>query len=302
MRYIAAMISIATLLGAAAPAVAEPMTYAEFKTLPQPKGGEKIAYGPAASQFVKLWTPEGPGPHPVAIMLHGGCWQHEVADLDYMNAAALDLQKRGVAVWDVEYRRVDEAGGGYPGTFQDVAAAIDLLRVEGPRRNLDLKRVVATGHSAGGHLALWAAGRANLPASSPLYKADPLPISAVVSIAGLPDLQGAPEAIALVCGENIVGRLTGPATPAHADVFADTSPLRLLPLRTPVVMVHGAFDNIAPPWHGSDYRKAARAKGEAAAVVVVPDAGHFELVWPGAPAWDEIASRIQAALRAPPNP
>jgi len=109
--------------------------------------------------------------------------------------------------------------------------------------------------------------------------------------------KGAPEAIALVCGENIVGRLTGPASPAHADVFADTSPLRLLPLHTPVVMVHGAFDNIAPPWHGSDYRKAARAKGEEAAVVVVPEAGHFELVWPGAPAWEEIARRIETVLR-----
>lgn len=297
MRYIAAMISIATLLGAGAPAAAEPMTYPEFKTLPQPAGGEKIAYGPAPSQYVKLWTPGGPGPHPVAIMLHGGCWQHGVANVDYMNAAALDLQKRGVAVWDIEYRSVDEAGGGYPGTFQDVATAIDLLRAEGPKHNLDLKRVAATGHSAGGHLALWAAGRANLPRSSPLYRTDPLPISSVISIAGLPNLEHAPEAIALVCGENIVGRLTGPATPAHADVFADTSPLRLLPLRTPVVMVHGAFDNIAPPWHGSDYRKAAKAKGEDVAVVVVPEAGHFELVWPGAAAWGEVAGLLEKALK-----
>jgi acetyl esterase/lipase len=297
MRYIAAMISIATLLGAAAPAAAEPMTYAEFKTLAQPTGGEKIVYGPAASQFVRLWTPAGPGPYPVAIMLHGGCWQHEVADLDYMNAAALDLSKRGIAVWDIEYRRVDEAGGGYPGTFQDVATAVDLLRTEGPRHRLDLKRVAATGHSAGGHLALWAAGRANLPASSPLYKADPLPISTVISIAGLPNLQGAPDAIALVCGENIVGRLTGPASPAHADVFADTSPLRLLPLHVPVVMVHGTFDSIAPPWHGSDYRKAAKAKGDDVAVVVVPEAGHFELVWPGAEAWGQVAGLLQKALK-----
>jgi acetyl esterase/lipase len=292
------MISIAALMGAAAPAAAlEPMTYGEFKTLPQPKGGERIAYGSAPSQYVELWEPEGPGPHPVVILLHGGCWQHEVADLDYMNAPALDLQRRGIAVWDVEYRRVDEPGGGYPGTFQDVGRAIDLLRQEAPRHNLDLKRVVALGHSAGGHLGLWAAGRANLPKSSPLHVDDPLPIHAVVSLGGLPDLKGSSEAIALVCGDNIVARLTGPATPEHPDVFADTSPVSLLPLRTPAIMIHGVYDSISPPWHGSNYRRLARAKGDRVEVLAIPDAGHFELVWPKADAWKEVADRIQAALR-----
>ena len=301
MRYLPAMISVIALMAGSTGSVAapapEPMSYAEFKTLPQPSGGEKIVYGPASSQFVQLWTPAGKGPHPVVILLHGGCWQHEVADLDYMNAAALDLQKRGIAVWDVEYRSVDEPGGGYPGTFQDVGQAIDLLRTEGPKRGLDLERVVAMGHSAGGHLALWAAGRRNLPASSPLHAADPLPIHAVVSLAGLPDLKGATEAINMVCGANIVGRLTGPATAEHSDVYADTSPLSLLPLGAPVVMIQGAYDSISPPYHGSHYRKDARAKGDQVEVLVIPDVGHFELVWPQTPAWKEIADRIQAALR-----
>lgn len=300
MRYIAVMISIAALMAGsvAAPvaAAADPMTYAAFKTLPQPKGGERIAYGPAASQFVELWTPAGKGPHPVVVLLHGGCWQHEVADLGYMNAVAQDLARRGLAVWSVEYRRVDEAGGGYPGTFQDVAAGIDLLRAEAPRHDLDLKRLVVVGHSAGGHLGLWAAGRPNLAKSSPLYRKDPLPIGAVVSLAGLPDLKGTPDAIALVCGENIVGRLTGPASPTHADVFADTSPVSLLPLHVPAVMIQGVFDSISPPWQGTNYRALARAKGDQVEVLVIPDAGHFELVWPGAPAWQEIARRIEAAL------
>lgn len=292
------MISIAALLGAAAPAAAlEPMTYSGFKTLPQPKGGEKIAYGSAPSQYVELWAPAGPGPHPVVILLHGGCWQHEVADIGYMNAPALDLQKRGIAVWDVEYRRVDEPGGGYPGTFQDVARAIDLLRQEAPKHNLDLKRVIALGHSAGGHLGLWAAGRARLPRSSPLYTADPLPIHAVVSLGGLPDLKGTAEAIGQVCGDNIVARLTGPATPGHPDVFADTSPVSLLPIGAPAVMIHGVYDSISPPWHGSNYRGLARAKGDQVEVLVIPDAGHFELVWPKSEAWKQIADRIEAALR-----
>jgi acetyl esterase/lipase len=292
------MISIAALLGSAAPAAAgEPMTYPQFKTLPQPRGGEKIVYGPAPSQYVQYWAPQGAGPHPVVILLHGGCWQHEVADLDYMNAVALDLHKRGLAVWDVEYRRVDEPGGGYPGTFQDVAQAVDLLRREAPRRNLDLERVIAVGHSAGGHLGLWAAGRANLPASSPLHASDPLPIHAVVSLGGLPDLKGTSDAIAQVCGDNIVARLTGPPTPEHPDVFADTSPVSLLPIRTPVLMIHGVYDSIAPPWHGANYRRLAREKGDRVEVLNLADAGHFELVWPGSDAWKVIADRLVQALR-----
>lgn len=293
------MICIAALMtgsAAAVPAAADPMTYPQFKTLPQPKGGEHIAYGPGVRQFGELWMPQGKGPHPVVVILHGGCWQHEVADLSYMNAAAQDLAKRGLAVWSLEYRSVDDAGGGYPGTFQDVGAGLDHLRAIAAGHDLDLKRLVILGHSAGGHLGLWAAGRPNLPKSSPLYAADPLPIGAVVSLGGLPDLQGTPEAINLVCGANIVGRVTGPATPSHADVFADTSPVNLLPLHVPAVMVHGVFDSVSPPWQGMHYRQLARAKGDQVEVLPIADSGHFELVWPGSAAWTEIAARIKAAL------
>jgi acetyl esterase/lipase len=300
MRYIAIMISIATLLaggGAVAASGPDPMTYPQFKALAQPPGGEKVAYGAGPSQFAELWLPKAKGPHPVVIVLHGGCWQKEVAGLGYMNAAAQDLAARGMAVWSVEYRGVDEPGGGYPGTFQDVAAGIDRLRAEAPGHDLDLSKVVILGHSAGGHLGLWAAGRPNLAKSSPLYKADPLPISAVVGVGALPDLEHTDKAIALVCGENIVGRLTGPASPAHADVFGDTSPVNLAPLHVPAVLVHGVYDPIAPPWIGMDYRKAAGAKGDKVDLVAIPNAGHFELVWPGAPAWQEVAKLIEAALR-----
>lgn len=300
MRYLPAMILVSALMAgsvAAPAAAADPMTWPEFKARVQPHDGRRIAYGPDADQFVELWAPAGKGPHPVVVLLHGGCWQRRVADLAYMNAAAQDLAKRGIAVWSVEYRGVDQPGGGYPGTFQDVAAGIDLLRQEAPRHDLDLRRVVALGHSAGGHLALWAAGRGNLAKASPLYAADPLKIDAVVSLAGLPDLKGTPEAIDMVCGADIVGRLTGPSTAAHADVYADTSPVSLLPLGVPAVMIQGVFDEISPPWQGMHYRSLARAKGDQVEVVAIPGAGHFELVSPGAPAWEEIAGRIQAALR-----
>jgi acetyl esterase/lipase len=113
-----------------------------------------------ATDIADLWLPDGAGPHPVVLMVHGGCWQKEIADRTLMNWAAEDLRKQGLAVWNIEYRGVDEEGGGYPGTFlEDVAHAADALRDQAGAYNLDLNRVAAFGHSAGGHLALWLAAR-----------------------------------------------------------------------------------------------------------------------------------------------
>ena len=136
-----------------------------------------------------LWLPEGRGPHPTVLMVHGGCWQTEIADRTIMNWIADDLRRRGIAVWNIDYRGVDRPGGGYPGTFQDVAAAADALRAMPARIDLDLSRLVAIGHSAGGHLALWLAGAAAAAAGSPLRTADPCAIRAVISLGGLPDLE-----------------------------------------------------------------------------------------------------------------
>jgi acetyl esterase/lipase len=111
-------------------------------------------------QVVDLWLPAGKGPHPTVLMVHGGCWQTEIADRRIMNWIAEDLRRRGVAVWNIDYRGVDREGGGYPGTYLDAAAATDALRGHAPLHNLDISRLVAVGHSAGGHLALWLAARA----------------------------------------------------------------------------------------------------------------------------------------------
>jgi acetyl esterase/lipase len=125
----------------------------------RPEPDETIRYGDAATQLVDLWLPKGNGPHPTVLMVHGGCWQTEIADRRIMNWIADDLRKRGIAVWNIDYRGVDRAGGGYPGTFEDVAAAADALPRHARQYRLDLSRLVAVGHSAGGHLALWLAGR-----------------------------------------------------------------------------------------------------------------------------------------------
>src|SRR4051812_20720119 len=156
---------------------------------PRPEPDATIAYGADQMQKVDLWLPAGKGPHPTVLMVHGGCWQSEIADRRIMNWIAEDLRRRGIAVWNIDYRGVDRPGGGYPGTFQDAAAAADALRAHAGQYRLDISRLVATGHSAGGHLALWLAGRPRLPQGSPLRSADPVPIHAVVSLGGLPDLE-----------------------------------------------------------------------------------------------------------------
>ena len=151
---------------------------------PIPQPSATIHYGADPLQVADAWIPAGNGPHPTVLMVHGGCWQTDIADRTIMNWIADDLRRRGIAVWNIDYRGVDRPGGGYPGTFLDVAAAADALRAHAAQYHLDLARVVAIGHSAGGHLALWLAARARVPAESPLRTANPLPIAEVVSLDG----------------------------------------------------------------------------------------------------------------------
>jgi acetyl esterase/lipase len=277
---------------------ASPMDYAAFRRVPQPPAPRTIAYGPDPLQHVELWRPAGRGPFPVVLMLHGGCWQTGVAKAGIMHAAAADLVRHGVAVWNVEYRGVDVAGGGYPGTFRDVAAATDLLGARGASLGLDTRRIVAFGHSAGGHLALWAAARGRI-AGGVLRVARPAPIAGVVSVGGLPDLATARTEAADACGADTVDQLVGPADAAHPYPFADTSPVDLLPTGVPATLVSGALDPIAPPHVADAYAAKARAKGDAVTLVTVPGAGHFELILPGSPAWSRELAAIRALLAQP---
>ncbi len=277
------------------PSEPQVMNYGDFRKLPQPTPDEVFnsLYGTEALQYVEVWKPEGKGPFPVVLLIHGGCWQSEVAKADIMHRQAAALVARGVAVWNVEYRGVDVPGGGYPGTFADVAAAADLLARTGAKHGLDTSRVVAMGHSAGGHLALWLAARPRISGGSALHAVAPLPISGVVSIGGLPDLAEARTEAAAVCGADTVDRLVGAATPSHPDPYADTSPVALLPLGVPQVLVSGEKDVIAPPRYAASYVAKAQAAGERVPSVVIPAQGHFELISPGTPAGD---AAVDAAL------
>ena len=137
-------------LGLAAPSLAPAqalMTWADLTRAPAPHASQRVQYGEGSSQVAELWLPDGPGPHPVVLMIHGGCWQARIAGLHIMDYIADDLRRRGIAVWNIEYRGVDQPGGGYPGSFQDVASAADALRAAAAANHLDLRRVVASGRS-----------------------------------------------------------------------------------------------------------------------------------------------------------
>ncbi len=283
----------------AAPVRAQPlMQWPDLLDRPRPHPTAHIAYGTEPDQAADLWLPEGHGPFPVVLMVHGGCWTARIAHLDIMNYIAEDLRQHGVAVWNIEYRMVDDPGGGYPGTFLDVAHAADKLREIAPAHSLRLNRVVAFGHSAGGHLALWVTARSRLPRASPLFMRNPLPISAVISSGGLPDLEADKAAgDDAACGPRVIDRLVGAPSTTHSHVYADTSVADLLPFSTRQEIVNGDSDGTAPPWLGQDYFRKAQAARANAAITILANTGHVELIAPDTPAWAQERALILRLLR-----
>ena len=291
MRSILASTALA-LLGSAAPAMTADrplLTWLGLTGRPRPHADATISYGADPYQKVDVWLPAGRDPHPVVLMVHGGCWTTGIADRTLMDWIAADLRSGGIAVWNIDYRGVDRPGGGYPGTFADVAAAADALAVNARRFHLDTRRVVAVGHSAGGHLALWLAARPRLPADSPLHVAHPLPVAHVVSLGGLPDLEATAAAPDNGCGTEVVRQLTG----GH---YADTSVPRLLPLGVPQELVNGREDRIIPYRLATGYVAQARAKGDPVTLHTVANTGHVELIAPESAAWAETKRLIRAGL------
>ncbi len=293
-----AIISL-TLAAIALPAIGcamQAQSSRSILTRPAPPADHKLSYGSNELQFGELRLPKGAGPHPVAIVIHGGCWLKQYG-LSYMGHLSAALTEAGVATWSVEYRRIGDQGGGWPGTFDDVARAADYLRTIAKTYPIDLNRVVATGHSAGGHLALWLASRKNLPKDSPLYSADPLPLRGVVSLAGITDLRRTGTA----CDGNVL-QLMGGSAPNKDDkakdaMYSQASPIDLLPLGIPSAIVQGDADTIIPLEMAKDYADAAKKKGDDAKLVVIEKAGHFEVVDPNSFAWEAVKNETLALLK-----
>ncbi len=238
--------------------------------------GSIHAYGDDASQIAELFLPQGAGPHPVAVVIHGGYWRARY-DRSLMTDLCLDLVEHDWAAWNLEYRRVG-AGGGWPETFLDVAAGVDALA--GLDGRLDLERVAAVGHSAGGHLALWAAARPTLPEGAP--GANPrVRIGAVVSQAGVADLRLAAD---LRPSDEPTRALLGDPE-VHADAYSLASPRERVPLGVYQLVLHGERDDAVSARISESYVTAARGAGDPCEHVVLPRTGHFEHIDASSEAW-----------------
>jgi acetyl esterase/lipase len=276
-------------------AVAAPMKLADYLALTGPAPAATYAYGAAPSQFAELFVPAGSGPFPVAVLVHGGCWTKEFGGITQLRNTAGALTTRGIAVWNVEYRRVDEPGGGYPGTYQDINAALDLLAARAPASHLDMHRIVAVGHSAGGQLVQWIAGRSRIAPSSPLYQANPVKVTQIVSLGGLADLRSEQALIKSSCERDMVD-LTGLPSAARPDVFSDTNAAELMPNGSHTVLVTGEFDTVSPPRVAHDYAVKARKAGDTADVIILPGASHYDEVAATSASWPAVLQVIENAL------
>jgi acetyl esterase/lipase len=239
----------------------------------------------------ELRVPVGTGAHPVAIIIHGGCWVTKFADARYMYPMAEALRQAGFATWTISYRRADEPGGGWPGTFLDVAETASQLRPLAARYRLDLSRVIATGHSAGAHLALWLAAQPQLPAASGVRAtAAAMPIAGVVAIDGPGDLVNANAGISSICGGPVLEQLLGSTPASEPERWRLASPSEWLPLRVPQAMVRGGLDARLPRL-GSEagsmpvYTSRALAAGDRAWAVMTDSTNHFTMLDPQHPAF-----------------
>jgi acetyl esterase/lipase len=272
------------------------LSWSDLLSRDRPSPTTSVQIGEGSTDIVDLWLPEAPGPHPVVLMVHGGCWQKAIADRTLMNYAAEDLRQRGLAVWNIEYRGVDQEGGGYPGTYEDVARAAEALRFHADEFDLDLSRVAGIGHSAGGHLVTWLAARPALAETSPLHSVDPLPLIGVINSGGLADLELSEKVTQYDCLGAVINDLTGAPSESRENVFSDTSPAEMLPMAAEFVSVSGAMDRISPPGLADEIAAKDVVAGGSGRAIIVPGQNHVDLVAPGTAAWEVQAALLQNML------
>jgi len=292
----AAVVLCGPSTGQAADTYINPKATDMIEWMPSAQSDHRILYGSNPSNFGDLRIPKnvqpGPDGFPVLVFLHGGGWTADWT-IGHTEQLVEALSHEGVATWSVEYRRLGNAGGGYPGTFVDVGKALDFLRTLAPKYKLDLNRVVVSGHSSGGHLALWLAGRRNLPKTSKLYVADPLPVRGVVSLAGVVDLEGA-----LTIGDrkDTLHLLNVKDASEAPPLWAETNPMRLLPYGVPQVLIVGSKDG---PWRVTitrNFAEAAKAKGDSVRLLIPEGANHFDVVNAHGPAYPLIADAVKSIV------
>lgn len=263
-----------------------------FLTDPPP-ADQRLAYGDDLLQYGDLRVPDGDGPFPLVIAVHGGYWRNAY-DLVHLGHLCAALTGEGMATFNLEYWRVGDDGGGWPGTFLDVAAGSRWIVEHAAEFGLDPEQVVVIGHSAGGHLASWTGSLASVPEGSAIAAA-PVPLRGVVSLAGLLDLE---EAWARHLSNDAVVELLG-GTPADVpERYGAASPVALLPVTTPHVLLHGDDDDLVPLVMAEAYQARATVTGSPCEFYALPGMDHFDVIDPQSPAWPTVLTAVRTLLDA----
>ncbi len=290
--FVLVFITALTIAGLAVVARPQSQSSRDILIRPAPAADQRIAYGSNEFQYGDLRLPKTAGKHPVAIVIHGGCWMSQFG-LGYMGHISAALTEAGFATWNIEYRRVGNPGGGWPGTYEDAAKATDYLREIADKYSLDLSRVIAVGHSAGGHLGLLLGARPNFKKDNPLYSANPLKLQGVVSLAGITDLRKTGTA----CDKEVI-QFTGGEAKDKAAIYDQASPIALIPLGVKQKIIQGEADTTIPPVMATEYLEAAKKKGDGnVELIALKDADHFQIVDPKSAAWAAVLEAAKSLLK-----
>jgi acetyl esterase/lipase len=266
----------------------------EVLSRPASAPSQTLRYGDLPDQVADVRLPAGNDVAPLVVVVHGGFWMAEF-DRAHAGSQSVGLTDAGYVVATVDYRRVGQRGGGWPGTFDDLAALTDvvpsLVAAALPDR-VDTSRTVLVGHSAGAQLAAWAAARHRLPNESPWHRASPLDVS-VVSLAGVLDVE---QSERLGLGGHAARQLLDGSPRRRRDRYALANPAGLLPTGGRLVAVHGTHDEIVPVEMSRRYVGQARAAGDPAELVEIAGCGHFELIDPLSLAWPLVLAAVATAL------
>jgi acetyl esterase/lipase len=272
------------------------MTPADLQALPMRPADRRLAYGEDTNQFAELRLPGGNGPHPVLVLIHGGCWKADYATLRDLAPMGDALKAGGIATWNIEYRRLGQPGGGWPGSYVDVGRAIDHLREIAATHRLDLARVAVLGHSAGGHLAMWAGTRRRLSPTSELYVRNPLPLRGVMNLAGTIDMGENIAHLESECNDAVVTKMLGGSPEALPERYRQVSATASIPLGVPQILIWGEHEPFVPLSLARQHVDAATKAGDHARLVVIPLIGHFESASPQSSAWPSVLENIRSLL------
>jgi acetyl esterase/lipase len=256
------------------------MSSEDILTLPPPPADARLAYGTDANQFGDLRVPKIKGPFPVAMVIHGGYWRAKY-DLAHTGHLCAALTAKGIATWNIEYRRVGNAGGGWPGTFEDIRTAYRYIPQMAKKYDLDPAKILVMGHSAGGQLALCLAAH-----ESSLKQA--------VSLAGVVDLQKAWEEH---LSDNAVVAFLGGKPNEVPDHYREADPMQLaIDHATTQWLIHGAADDTVPSYFSRQYAELKKTRGEDVHYLEISTAGHFDLIDPHSSAWPKVEDNIRHLL------